>query len=231
MTRLRPGVGRSIVPASLLAACALLLAACASIGGPTGSAVVPSSSPPSPSPAAPSDCGSGGPSDDLAADWGPYLIAGMTEEGTLHGFPLQPGVPDAAIGATIVLGRVMAFESGTHFGGDGVRDIVTPALVQVERVIHGSVGPGQLRFLIEGGRVGCETLRVDTTATVEIGRRYVLFLYPSQEADGTLHPETLRLGHDAWPVDAQDVVSTANGPMPLAELVDAIDRVTAMPIP
>jgi hypothetical protein len=32
------------------------------------------------------------------------------------------------------------------------------------------------------------------------------------------------LRRDAWPIDGQDVVQTVAGPMPLAQLIEAIDR-------
>ena len=217
-----------------MAACCLLLTGCGSTGGLTGSAAVP---PPatgptvSPGTPIPSDCGAGDQSANLFADWGPYLIAGMTEEGTLAGYPLQPDVPDAAIGATIVVGSVLAFEPGIENSGVYAVPIYTPVRLEVERVIEGTVEPGTLRFLIEGGRAGCRSVSVDTAPTVAIGSRYVLFLYPSQESGGTPHPETLELRHDAWPVDSRDVVSTVNGPMPLTDLIEAIERVTGISRP
>jgi len=57
-----------------------------------------------------------------------------------------------------------------------------------------------------------------------VGQRYVLFLYPSPTSDAELHPELLQLRRDAWPIDGQDVVQTVAGPMPLAQLIEAIDR-------
>ncbi len=169
----------------------------------------------------------------LAADWGPYVIAGFTEEGTLHGFPLQSHVPDAAVGATIVLGKVLGFEAGVAEPPDGGRDwrVFTPVRVAVEMVIEGEVEPGGFRFFIEGGKAGCLTEVVDTAPSLPEGARFVFFLYPMRISERVVHTDRLVLTRDAWYVDDRDMVSTPGGPMALADFVERIRRIVAAASP
>jgi hypothetical protein len=101
----------------------------------------------------------------------------------------------------------------------GATDVYTPFSVEVDLVIHGDARVEQMHVAVEGGTVGCYTLRVYYGAPlVEPGRRYIFFL---GEPVGT---ESARAYWDAWPVDANDVVQTVHGPMPLAQLIDLIHR-------
>jgi hypothetical protein len=170
----------------------------------------------------------------MTADWGPYVIAGVTEEGTLPWYPLQSGAPDGAVDATIVVGVVTGFEAGVADPpGSNDREwrVFTPVEVRVEHVIRGEVEPGTIRIFIEGGTAGCLSETVDTAPRVDIATRYLMFLYPSRTSDGARHPDRLELTRDAWPVDGQNVVSTPAGPMPLADLISSIGRITASPLP
>jgi hypothetical protein len=56
---------------------------------------------------------------------------------------------------------------------------------------------------------------------LQVGSRYVLFLIGPA---GTDPPPGV---WDVWMVDNQDVVWTYQGPIPLAQLVDRIDRLAA----
>jgi hypothetical protein len=109
--------------------------------------------------------------------------------------------------------------------------IFTPVDLRVERVIQGNIRSGAMRIVIEGGKAGCYTMNVDVTPRLSLGQRFVLFLYPSWDSNGTPNPGLLMLRRDAWGIDAQDVVQTVGGPMPLEQLIQRIDRVTASPTP
>jgi hypothetical protein len=177
----------------------------------------------------------------MTVDYGPYTIAGMYVPGF---FPEMVGAPteDVAVGATIVVATVTGEEAGifnTRDGstprGFGARPpwpsdrqesamIYTPVDLQVERTIRGDVLPGALRAVTEGGTVGCSTFQVDDgPPRVEPGRRYVLFLSAAMDADGQ-RTFPLQEVEFAWPIDAEDVVQTVQGPMALVDLVRAIDQ-------
>lgn len=180
---------------------------------------------PTPTPSAMPPCGHV----SMNADWGPYVIAGITEEGTLHGYPLQANAPDAVVGATIVVGRVLGFDAGIADPPDW--RVFTPVRVGVQTVIQGDIEQDGFRFLVEGGEAGCLTERVDTTPTLLDGARYVFFLYPPTTSEGVVHADRLVLRRDAWYVDDRDMVGTPAGPMPLADLVERIGRIVAASSP
>ncbi len=125
---------------------------------------------------------------------------------------------DLALRQVVVFGIVVAREDAA-FGGDA--RVYTPFAVEVEQVIHGDTSPGRMRVSIEGGTVGCYSVHVDTVPHLQVGTRYVMFLTDSVGPDPP--PEVW----DAWMVDDRDVVSTYQGPMPLAALIDRIDRLAA----
>ncbi|HTC86066.1 MAG TPA: hypothetical protein VK656_05155 [Candidatus Acidoferrum sp.] len=97
--------------------------------------------------------------------------------------------------------------------------IYTPFDVQVYQVITGPTKAGSGRVLIEGGTVGCYTTTVDVAPRVTIGKTYVFVLADAYDADRSQALDT-REAKVAWPVDADGVVSTPDGPMSL----DALER-------
>ena len=155
----------------------------------------------------------------MAVDRGPYVIAGIEVPGF---FPkLGPSgwqKDDLALRQVVIVGRVVAKEPA-EFGGQA--HVYTPFAVDVERVIHGKAALGQTRVSIEGGTVGCYEVRVDTVPALQVGSRYVMFLVGPAGTDPP--PEVW----DVWMVDVEDVVSTYQGPMPLAQLIDRINRLAA----
>jgi hypothetical protein len=155
---------------------------------------------------------------DLSVDRGPYVIAGMPVPG--YGIPDMGGQKvDVALRTVVVAGTVTA--RGAAFFA-GASDVYTPFSVEADQVIHGDARLGRMNVAVEGGTVGCYTLRVYYGAPlIEPGKRYVFFL---GEPVGT---ESARALWDAWLVDADNVVSTDQGSMPLAELVDRIERLAA----
>ena len=103
----------------------------------------------------------------------------------------------------------------------GTRDVYTPFSVEVDRVIRGDAHVGRMLVAVEGGTVGCYAVHVNEAPLVETGKRYVFFLGESVGA------ESARVFWDVWLVGADNVVQTAQGPMPLAELIDRIQRLPA----
>jgi hypothetical protein len=152
----------------------------------------------------------------MAVDRGPYVIAGMQVPGFFPNMgPSGWQTDDLAIRQVVVVGRVVAQEASA-FGGEA--HVYTPYAVEVEQVIHGEASPGTLRVSIEGGTVGCYSVYIDTVPHLRAGARYVFFLTGSVGSDPP--PEVW----DVWKVDDDNVVSTYQGPMPLAQLVDRISR-------
>ena len=156
---------------------------------------------------------------DMAVDRGPYVIAGMEVPGFFPNMgPSGWQKDDIALRQVVIVGRVISKEPAA-FGGQA--HVYTPFAVEVERVIRGDAGVGQTRVSIEGGTVGCYEVHVDTVPVLQVGSRYVLFLVGPV---GTDPPPGV---WDVWMVDNQDVVWTYKGPMPLAQLIDRIDRLAA----
>jgi len=159
-------------------------------------------------------CSSG----DLSVDRGPYAIAGMQVPG--YGFPdMGANKVDVALRTVVVSGTATA--RGPGFFAEPAR-VYTPFTVDVDRVIRGDARVDAMRVAVEGGAVGCYTLRVDVAPAIDLGRRYVFFLTDFVGAE-----PAPRAVWDAWLVDANGLVSTPQGPMPLAELVARIDRLSA----
>lgn len=126
---------------------------------------------------------------------------------------------DVALQTTVITGTVTAKGAG-FFAGP--RDIYTPFSVEVDQVVRGDATVGPMQVAVEGGNVGCSTLRVYYGAPIiEPGNRYVFFL---EEPIGTASARTY---WDAWPIDPSGVVATVGGPMPLTQLIDRIDRLAA----
>ena len=161
----------------------------------------------------------------MSVDRGPYVIAGIQVPGFFPGMG-RPGwqTDDVALRDVVVAGTVIAEEPG--FLAEPAY-VYTPFVVEVDQVVHGDARVGRMRVAIEGGTVqgratGCYTVHVDVAPALEPDTRYLLFL------TGPVGPEPApRAVWDAWPIDADNVVSTYQGPMPLADLVERIDRLSA----
>ena len=155
----------------------------------------------------------------MAVDRGPYVIAGIEVPGFFPNMgPSGWQKDDIALRQVVIVGKVVAKEPAA-FGGQA--HVYTPFAVEVERVIHGNASLGRTRVSIEGGTIGCYEVHVDTVPALQVGSRYVLFLVGPVGTDPP--PEVW----DVWMVDIQDVVWTYQGPMPLAQLIDRIDRLAA----
>ncbi len=161
----------------------------------------------------------------MSVERGPYVIAGIQVPGFFPGMG-PPGwqTDDVALRDVVVVGTVIAEEAG--FFAEPAH-VYTPFVVEVDQVVHGDARVGRMRVAAEGGTVqsgtiGCYTMHVDIAPTLELGTRYVLFLSDPVGAEPA--PRNV---WDAWSVDAGNVVSTYQGPLPLADLVDRIDRLSA----
>jgi len=213
-----------VKPIGLLVVTAVLAAGCATVPPPSNSPAVSSPTPVatgSPNPAVSRACSRA----DLSVDRGPYVIAGIQVPGFFPGMG-RPGwqTDDLALRDVVVVGTVISEEAG-FFAEPAY--VYTPFAVEVDQVVHGDARVGRMRVAVEGGTVdsgtaGCYTMHVDIAPALEPGARYVLFL------TDPVGPEPApRAVWDAWPIDADSVVSTYQGPMPLADLVDRIDRLSA----
>jgi hypothetical protein len=85
--------------------------------------------------------------------------------------------------------------------------ILTPALVRIDGVVRGDLGPGDVEVVIEGGVVGCIEHTVSPRPSLTAGRRYAMFLQPSPRADLT-RDAALPLVLAAWPVGDDGTVTT-----------------------
>ena len=136
-------------------------------------------------------------------------------------------------GMSFVSGRVNAIEPAMFNTSDGKKPrgmgavhptdsqpfpmIYTPVNVLVDRVINGSAKPGTNRFLVEGGTIGCITMKVYAAPTVVKGATYVFILTPAQDADGKRLGD-LQAVYEVWHVDATGTVDTDDGSMSLDAL-------------
>jgi hypothetical protein len=196
-------------------AAAVAVSGCGVAAQATGSPRITPAELSSPTAAVSGPCGHG----DMAVDRGPYVIAGIEVPGFFPNMgPSGWQKDDVALRQVVIVGRVVAKEPAA-FGGQA--HVYTPFAVEVERVIHGNASLGRTRVSIEGGTVGCYEVNVDTVPALQVGSRYVLFLVGPV---GTAPPPEV---WDVWMVDNQNVVWTYQGPMPLAQLIDRIDRLAA----
>jgi hypothetical protein len=219
---------RTSARAVAVAATLLLVAGCVTAGGLTAPPKASSPSGASPSAIAPEvNCGTS----SQWVDYAPYTIASL-----------------AASGKVFVVGEVKAIEPAIFNTADGKKPrgffakpgtvanaqpngkIFTPVVVLVDQVLRGETTPGVVRVLIEGGTIGCYTVRVDVAPVVERGGRYVLILEDGLDADGKKLLDLQQMMF-AWPVDANDVVQTAEGPMLLASLAAIVAQASPTPAP
>jgi hypothetical protein len=228
---------------TLTAACACVAAGGLTAPPDAGRSASPGASAPAvtsllPAPGSSGYCGEG----NEFVEYLPYTIAGIYVAGQFE-FMGEGPTEDVAARTTVVVATVADVEPGvfnTAFGtgydnpserASGFSgpyadsQVVTPVDLVVDLVIHGEAVSGPLRVVVEGGTAGCYRVTVDDAPTVEPGGRYVLFMSPAGEAAGE-NGRGPALILFAWPVDAGDVVQTVGGPMPLASLIEVIDRVT-----
>ena len=98
----------------------------------------------------------------------------------------------AGYGWQFALGRVDDIQPAVYNTEDGSPPsdrqpegmILTPVVIGVETVLRGVAQPGAVRVLVEGGTIGCYTIRVDQAPRVAKGERAVFVLSPARNADG-----------------------------------------------
>lgn len=108
--------------------------------------------------------------------------------------------------------------------------LYTPVDVQIAQAISGPATPGPGQFLVEGGTAGCYTMFVSPTPKVEIGMRYVFIVSDAPDASGKAALPVLK-ARFAWPVDANGVVATDDGPMSLEDLAKIVLSATPWSAP
>ncbi len=151
-------------------------------------------------------------------------------------------------GWRFVLGKVDAIEPAMFNTPDGKRprgfnakpssieqlqttaQIFTPVVVHVDQVLYGDVKSGSSRFLIEGGTVGCYTVRIDVAPTVEKGARYVFVLSDAPDANGKKLSDA-QLLRFAVPVGADNTVNIFGTWMTPDQLAERLARSSPPPAP
>ena len=159
------------------------------------------------------NCGSA----DISVDYAPYTIADLVSYGW-----------DFAVGSVVGLGPA-AFNTadGKAPPGFGSKPsgpnpnaevrIYTQVQVQLEDSLTGSRSTGRANLLTEGGTVGCYTTRVDVAPDLLVGSRYVFVLADAVNAAGNAVPGRQEI-HLAWPINADGIVATDDGPISISEL-------------
>jgi hypothetical protein len=187
-----------------------------SVGSPETSAsssITPESSPTLASSQADADCGV----NFMSVDYAPYTIPSIVKNG-----------------GTIVEAHVLSTEPAFYNTGDGKKPrgfpnaygvvdaqpngtIYTPVNVMVDRAFAGTVKPGALKVVVEGGTIGCYTLNVDTPGVIIPKSTYVFVLGDALTADGKTWKNQWQVKL-AWPVGADGTVATSEGSMSLDAL-------------
>lgn len=223
-----------------LIATALLLAGCVGPGAltappgaessgtasadPASQAATP---PPVSSPTAFGNCGTA----TEWVDYAPYTIASLAAgghvfvQGVATGY--EPGLFNTTDGKPprgwfMRHGAVPDTQENGH--------IYTPVVLRVDQVFAGDVKAGSLRAFIEGGTVGCWTVRLSGAPTINLNEPYVLALRTYFLADGTGIPGQYYVVF-SWPIDAEGVVQTPEGPMSLAALAQVVAKAAPAPSP
>jgi hypothetical protein len=214
-----------------LCATLFLVGGCVAAGSITAT---PNLSPGSSTPTPPSQptldptdgCGTG----NLWVDYAPYTTATLASYGwsfvVADVKSTEPAIFNTADGKK-PRGFMAKPVAGTP-GSNG--KIYTPVVVQVDRAISGQTKPGANRFLIEGGTIGCYTTRLDVSPNVEKGARYVFIVTAAQDADGKKLLD-LQEAKFAWPVDANGVVQTVDGPQSIDALAHTVAQTAVAPSP
>lgn len=224
-----------------LAATVILVAGCVTAGSLTARPGAGSPGPPSPmptampvpSPAASTPCGTR--SENF--DWAPFTIANLAASGDIFvmgvatGF--EPGVFNTADGRPP---RGFFERWGGWPNGQENGHIFTPVLIRVDRVLAGDIATDVLRAFIEGGSVGCWTVRQSGAPHVNLGERYVFVLGSHHDADGKIIRGEHRVSF-AWLIDPDDVVSPFGGvfndfePITLEALAKLVTEAAPTPAP
>ncbi|MEI8083772.1 MAG: hypothetical protein WCI74_18190 [Actinomycetes bacterium] len=175
------------------------------------------------SPAEADDCGSA----NIHAELAPYTIAGLASEGKTF---VVAGVTEVetSIFNTADGSKPPGFfaRPGNTANARSKGQILTPLQLQAQSLTAAPGDPHGIRVAILGGTIGCYTVHVDVAPTVEIGKRYVFILTDDFDADGNKLPD-LPLARFAWPVDANDMVSTPEGALSLSDLTLAVEKAIA----
>ena len=228
-------IGRMGTRVGAIAATVALVAGCVAAGAltapPGASSPVSSSPEPTatsvPSPAAWGSCGSA----SEWVDYAPYTIASLAADGHIFvegvATAFEPGVFNTADGKP-PRGFFMRPDKVTDRQDNG--HIYTPVVIQVKQVLAGDVKPGTLRAFIEGGTVGCWTVRLSGAPVVNLNERYVFILRGYHDADGKVVPGQHQVIF-ALPIDANDEVWADEGPMSLATLAQLAAKASPTPAP
>lgn len=165
----------------------------------------------------------------VAAELAPYTIASLAAEG--KGFvvgdvkAIQPAIYNTLDGKrprNFQPQQASAAEPGT------MGQILTPVVLQADQILSGDAATGSLRVVVQGGTIGCDSMRVDVAPVVEVGQRYVFVLSDAFDADGLKLPN-LSLVRFAWPMGADGVVATPEGALPLANLAQTVAKAAPAP--
>lgn len=98
-----------------------------------------------------------------------------------------------------------------------------PLRITVERAISGEPDDAGHAF-DPGGRLDCDLTALAGGRELTLGRRYVFFLMAVTNSVGAMVGDLQLI--DAWPVGADGIVETpGEGSKPLADLVEAVERV------
>ena len=192
-----------------------------SVGSPEASAF--SSLSPEPSPTLASnqpdtDCGVS----NMSVDYAPYTIPSIAKNGGIivegHVLSTEPPFYNTEDGKKPrgfphAYGVVNAQPNGT---------IYTPINVMVDRTFVGTVKPGALKIVVEGGTIGCYTLNVDTSSGILAKSTYVFVLGDAFTADGKTWKNQLQVKL-AWPVGTDGTVATSEGSMSLDALAAEVN--------
>jgi len=210
-------------------ATAFLLLGCTATVGSTAS-----SDAPLPSTASTSESASPGTTEDckvvsVAAELAPYTITSLAAEGKGFVFgevkAIQPAIYNTLDGKrprNFQPQQASAAEPGT------LGQILTPVVVQADQILSGDAATGPLSVVVQGGTIGCDSMRVDVAPVVEVGQRYVFVLADAFDADGLKLPN-LALVRFAWPVGTDSVVATPEGALPLADLAQIVAKAAPAP--
>jgi hypothetical protein len=95
-----------------------------------------------------------------------------------------------------------------------------PMDITVTRLLRGE--PAAFTNAVHGGgELGCDYIVYSDGRALEVGARYVVFLFPVSDSDGVLRGKHGLM--DAWPILEGNIVRTCrDGNMPLTELIAAV---------
>lgn len=189
----------------------LLVAGCVTAGSISASPATPAASP----------------SDEHACfgtgvqrDGGPELVADFVGQGMTFVSGTVVGVGPAFFNtADGTKPRDMGAAHPTS--GQPYPMIYTPIDVTIDRTVTGSLKPGANRLLIEGGKIGCISMEVNTAPTVVKGGRYVFVLTPALDADRKQLGNQF-VAYTVFPIDSSGIASTRDGRMSIDALATKV---------